>query len=402
MDLSQIELQQIIQELSALKIANGQLTLSISLRDRLITVLTSCVKYLFEVNESQPVKKKPKRRKQDFEKIQIRKEDDQILEKRPKIEEMCAIKLEEVDEDDEGLELVTEKVIDQHVHDRKRSNLKSLIQKICELSRQKDSIPSDFDILNGQNPQAYGLTRSYAQELCLLLELCPSQYFKQKHALFYSALFKITPKTLATKVKNYRRWIDTGFDQGAAKGLKIGLNSQIVQEVILYQGSFEPFNPFEPITKEEDPLDLNEVESLNNFPSLGNRTNELFVNDTFNAASLWLKNEVAPNSVVPIPCHKGSYTAHDVYHHKMSLIPDLVVNKVFALLALVIEPNDAVQAKILLRPRCIDEDLNAQMESLFASLNGVSISKHNDLIDTATQVYEMHLYENFIPSIIAI
>ena len=396
MDLSQ--LQQIIQDLSALKITNGQLTISISFRDKLITLLTSCVTYLLELNESPTVKKKLKRqRKQKFE---VRQTDDQCLEKRPKIEELCSIKLEEEEEEEEEDEeepKFSESINDEYdetVQDRKRSNLKSLIRRVCELSGQKDSVTSDFDILDGQNPQAYGLTRSYAHELCLLLELCPSQYFKQKHALFYSGLFKITPKTLATKVKNYRRWIETGFDKAAAKGLKIGLNSQIIQEVILHQGSFEPFNPFETIIKEEDPLDLNEVQPPNNYPSLGNRVNELFVHDTFNAASLWLKNEIAPNSVVPIPCHKGSYTAYDVYHHKMSLIPDLVVNKVFALLALIVEPNDSVKAKILLRPRCIEEDLNVQMETLFASLNRVSINKHENLIDTVTQVYKMHLYEN--------
>ena len=66
------------------------------------------------------------------------------------------------------------------------------------------------------------------------------------------------------------------------------------------------------------------------------------------------------------------FSAHDVYHHKMSLIPDLVVNKVFALVALIVT-DEKVEGKIILQPKCVDSDLSKQMKNLFSVLNMVSI-----------------------------
>ena len=56
----------------------------------------------------------------------------------------------------------------------------------------------------------------------------------------------------------------------------------------------------------------------------------------------------------------------------MSLIPDLVVNKVFALVALIVT-DEKVEGKIILQPKCVDSDLSKQMKNLFSVLNMVSM-----------------------------
>ena len=56
----------------------------------------------------------------------------------------------------------------------------------------------------------------------------------------------------------------------------------------------------------------------------------------------------------------------------MSLIPDLVVNKVFALVALIVT-DEKVEGKIILQPKCADSDLSKQMKNLFSVLNMVSM-----------------------------
>ena len=77
------------------------------------------------------------------------------------------------------------------------------------------------------------------------------------------------------------------------------------------------------------------------------------------------------------------FAAHDVYHHKMSLIPDLVVSKVFALVALIIK-DGKVEGKVILQPKCVDSDLSKQMKNLFSVLNKVRRFLNNNETSKST------------------
>ena len=98
----------------------------------------------------------------------------------------------------------------------------------------------------------------------------------------------------------------------------------------------------------------------------------LLIHDVVNSNSRLFSNQT-PAGILKIPCSKSAYFAHDVYHHKMALIPDLVVNKCFAMVALIISNENTIhQGKVLLQPKCVNENLDDQMNNLFSTLNAVS------------------------------
>jgi len=275
---------------------------------------------------------------------------------------------------------------------RKRDNLKGLIRTLCDLSHTHVNVPAGYDVLRGQTFHFYGLTRAYIQELCLILELCP--LFEQKNNLFYSDLFKTPPKLWIVRLRQCRMWRESGYDPNLAKKFKISKSSPVIQEVV--ESGFQPFNPFshqeiedrtfqhgseafQEIDKDSQQGETQSAKpsiieaSSTRRPQLGKGGYEIpFVHDTSNPNNELLSSETLGS--MNVFCLKGPYSAHDVYHHKMSLIPDLVVNKTFALLALVIgkSKENPIKAKTVLRPKIVDSDFSRQMEALFKTLNSVS------------------------------
>jgi hypothetical protein len=280
---------------------------------------------------------------------------------------------------------------------KKRGNLKNLVRTLCDVAADK-RVPSNFDVMQGQTFQFYGLTRAYTQEICFILETCP--VFAGKNHFFYSEIFKAAPKSWVHKLRQYRRWLE-GHNMTVAKKHKISTKSPLIQEVVKL--GFQPFNPFSleemnnrlsQVEKsmrtkaEADMSSLNlaqeaavvtrkerkprpsivDASSLLHKPLKGKLGYEIpFVSEQPNTSCT-----LTPNTVIKVLCNKPPYTAHDVYHHKMSLIPDLVVQKAFALVALVVNDSMPHKAKVLLQPKVVTDDFCTQMEDLFNALNGVS------------------------------
>lgn len=306
---------------------------------------------------------------------------------------------EECDDNYEEIEEEEEMEGDGEEAQRHRDNLKQLIRNICDMPVDKP-IATDFDVLQGKPAFEYGMRpRGFVHELATVLEHCP--VFAGKNHMFYSELFHGTPKLWVIRLSKMRRWVEEGYRSELAKKFRILTKSSIIKEVA--QQGFQGFNPF---TQEEmsdrlakmSNLTTTNVDTKLEFDldfdmdnTIGSDSNNKVVKkkgkrkgnptgkrgydvptvaDLENPMSNYLANNIP--GLIQVSCYKSAFSAHDFYHHRSAMIPELTVGKVFAMVAMVVSENSAVQphlAKVILQPKTANTDVSQQMQDMVHVLN---------------------------------